>query len=283
MADTADQPHAQYIPHSPVTDPGDQAAFLADLPTDVAGLCRVVQGLVIHLGLGDLYGVEIPAARQAEAQIRTIAPILARIQELDSQPITVARPPERRFVGQCRVVAVLLCSLMRQLGWPARVRAGFAAYFGPFKGDHWVAQYWHTTERRWIAVDAELDAALLATLAALPFTGADVPCDQFLSAARAWQMARAGQADPATFGFDPSDAGLPYIRSQLLRDLAALNRWEAAATDRWGLALTPEADLTRDDLALLDRVAALIELGDAALPSVQRLYSTDARLGPAPA
>ncbi len=68
----------------------------------------------------------------------------------------------------------------------------------------------------------------------------------------------------------------------MLRDLAALNRWEAGTTDRWGLGATPEADLTRDDLALLDRVAALIDLGDAALPSVQRLYTTDARLGPAP-
>ncbi len=275
MADTIDQPHTQYVRHSPVTNPGDQAAFLTDLPTDIRGLCRVVQGTVLHLDMGSLYGVLIPEDRLAEADIRAVAPLLARIRELADQPITVARPPERRLVGQCRVTAVLLCALMRQVGLPARARVGFAAYFGPFKGDHWVAQYWHAPEQRWIAVDAELDETLTRAVGGLPFAADDVPCDQFISAARAWQLCRSGHADP-------DDAGVSYVRSQLLRDLAAINCWEAAATDRWGLGASAAADLTRDDLALLDRVAALIELGDVALPQLHRLYTTDARLGPAP-
>jgi hypothetical protein len=36
-----------YARQSPFTDPGRQAGLLDDLPRDVAGLCRVVQGLAL--------------------------------------------------------------------------------------------------------------------------------------------------------------------------------------------------------------------------------------------
>jgi hypothetical protein len=36
------------------------AGLLNDLPYDLAGLCRVVQGLAVHYRLGQLFDLEIP-------------------------------------------------------------------------------------------------------------------------------------------------------------------------------------------------------------------------------
>jgi hypothetical protein len=40
-------PQTYYAVQSRFTDPGRQADLLDDLPRDVAGLCRVVQGLAL--------------------------------------------------------------------------------------------------------------------------------------------------------------------------------------------------------------------------------------------
>src|SRR5689334_8060902 len=93
--------YAAYTTQSPITDPGPHADLLADLPGDLPGLCRVVQGLVIHLNMGDLYDYQVPDERRAEADTRDVAPMLARLRALDPQPLRMARPPARRFIGHC--------------------------------------------------------------------------------------------------------------------------------------------------------------------------------------
>src|ERR1044072_7270665 len=108
-----DAHHAIYTTHSFVTNPGPHVDLFTALPEDLPGLCRVVQGLVIHLNMGKLYGYEVPEARRAEADTLDVATMLDRIRELAPPPLAVARPPERRRVGHCRVTSVLLCSLLR--------------------------------------------------------------------------------------------------------------------------------------------------------------------------
>lgn len=44
-------PLTYYAGQSKVTDPGRRAGLLDGLPRDVAGLCRVVRGLVVHYRL----------------------------------------------------------------------------------------------------------------------------------------------------------------------------------------------------------------------------------------
>ena len=61
-------PLTYYARQSSFTDPGRQADLLVDLPRDVAGLCRVVQGLVVHYRLGHLFDLEIPEERLPEIE-----------------------------------------------------------------------------------------------------------------------------------------------------------------------------------------------------------------------
>ena len=91
-----------------------------------------------------------------------------------------------------------------------------------------------------------------------------MPRDQFLVAGKAWQMCRAGQADPEAFGLTAlNEHGLWWVRDNLVRDVAALNRVELLPWDAWGLARGPEYVSTETETALLDRVAELSQRPEA--------------------
>ena len=61
-----------YSQHSVITNPGRYAHFFDGLPKDIDGLCRVVQGLHMHLHEGPMYDITIPASRLPEADLRTV-------------------------------------------------------------------------------------------------------------------------------------------------------------------------------------------------------------------
>jgi hypothetical protein len=117
-----------YLEHSAVTAPGPLRPLLAELPDDVEGIRAMVPGLVIHAAMGDLYGADL-GGRAAEARLRTLPAMLARIIALDPRPLTEPRPPALRLVGNCRASTVLVCGLLREASVPARARCGFSGYF----------------------------------------------------------------------------------------------------------------------------------------------------------
>lgn len=267
-----------YATPGPMTDPGRYGELLDTLPTDVPALVRAVQGLLIHVFWADQYGVAHDDARRGELQLRAVERQLQRILELDPRPLAEAREPGCRLVGNCRDFSVLLTTALRHQGVPARARCGFGAYFLPnhFE-DHWVGEYWHAAEQRWVLVDAQLDGLQQRALS-LNFDPLDVPRDQFITGGRAWQMARAGVADPNTFGIHDM-SGLWFIRGNLVRDVAALNKVELLPWDVWGLAYLEGGDeaLSAADWAALDEIAALSG-GD--VPDFERIrgaYQEDAR------
>lgn len=260
-----------------ITQPGAYAALLDDLPTDVPALCRVVQGLMIHVFWAEQYGVHLSDERKQEVQLRWVTRQLARIAELDARPLPVARPPEKRLVGNCRDFSVLLTTILRHQGVPARARCGFGRYFLPnHYEDHWVCEYWNSTQQRWILVDAQLDELQQRALK-LPFDPLDVPRDQFIVGGHAWQLCRRGEADPDTFGiFDMK--GLWFVRGDFVRDVAALHKVELLPWDSWGLAEGQDAELTTADLMLLDQVAELTRGDVPEFAHVRQIYETDERL-----
>jgi hypothetical protein len=268
---------AYFAAPGPITDLGPHARLCTGLPAEVAALTRVVQGWLVHIFWAERYGLQLSDERKSEVQLRFVSAQLDRLLELDPRPLPEARPIERRLVGNCRDFAVLLTALLRRAGVPARARCGFGRYFTPGRyEDHWVCEYWRASQRRWVLVDAQLDALQREALSPA-FDPLDVPRDQFIVGGQGWQLCRSGQADPETFGiFDLK--GLWFVRGNLVRDLAALNKWELLPWDSWGLCETPESELTPEDLALLDKAAALT-CGDAPdFEHVRALYEGEARL-----
>jgi hypothetical protein len=170
----------------------------------------------------------------------------------------------------------MLTAMLRHQSVPARARCGFGRYFLPnhFE-DHWVCEYWNAAENRWVLVDAQLDPLQLSKLD-IPFDPLDVPRDEFIVGGKAWQMCRAGEADPDTFGIAEMH-GLWFVRGNFVRDVASLNKVELLPWDVWGLVDVLGNELSADDLAVLDQMAELTNDAVPAFDQVRRLYETDSR------
>jgi hypothetical protein len=93
------------------------------------------------------------------------------------------------------------------------------------------------------------------------------------------QLCRAGRGDPQTFVVSPQLElemlrSWPYVRHNLIHDLAALNKAEMLLWDSWGLMErdepAPEGDVQR-----LDRVAEATASADLDLSELRHLYERE--------
>jgi hypothetical protein len=261
-----------------MTDPGDRSVLFEGLPADIPALCQTVQGLILHLHWAELYGENLSEKRKREANLRLVSRQLGRIMELESSPLTTARPLKKRIIGTCRDYSVLLSAILQYQGVPARARCGFGTYFIPGHGeDHWICEYWKPGEERWVTVDAQLDQFQRDSLN-ISFDTCDMPGWQFLPAGKAWQLCRAGQANPDSFGiFDMH--GMWFIAGNLVRDLLSLNKIELLPWDVWGFMPEFKQQIFAPDyLKYLDRLAELTLAGNEAFPEIRSIYENDKKL-----
>jgi hypothetical protein len=254
----------------------DVAPMVAGLPSSPVEICAVAQSLVMLPNLAAGFG--IPDDRQEERSIRAVSDILRVVRQHDDRGVEHARSESNRVVGTCRHFALLACSFLRHRAIPARCRAGFASYFVPGSFlDHWVVEYRHPVEPRWVRVDPEI----------LGFRFVDAPDDlaegEFLSGGEAWIRCREGRADPSMFGVDgvPENFGIGEVRGNLIRDLAALNKVETLPWDEWGRMEASYAGQTGTDYDdLMDVAAAACGSGEES--AIAALYAShDLALPPA--
>jgi hypothetical protein len=275
-----DQPRLQFYSRpATMTSPGSYAPLLGGLPRDVPGLAAVAQGLLIHEHIAPAYGVTLSDEQRASVHVRPVKRMLELIVATDDRPLDVARAPEARLPVNCRHFTVLMVAMLRAQGTPARARCGFGGYFhDTMFEDHWVCEYWHAGQQRWILVDAQIDARQ-RDLFSIDFDVTDVPRDRFLIAGEAWARCRSGAADPGTFGLSIiNEAGDWWIAGNLMRDAAALGNIELLPWDCWGAM--PQADEPIDEsrCALFDRLATLTQSPDSSFAELQRLCQEDSRL-----
>lgn len=241
--------------HTPMTQPGELASMLDSLPRDIGGLCRIVQGVLIHLEWIAAYGVSPSDLARPSRETLSLSSRLRQLADADPLPLTVQRTPGARSPGTCRDFALMLCGLLRHQGIPARVRCGFAAYFQEVHWeDHWICECWSEGEGRWRRIDAQLDSVLVERLG-IAFEPADLPHDMFVSAGDAWLRCRAGQDDPQTFGHGAT-GGMWFIRVNVMRDHLVLNGSEVSVWDSWRDGAVRHQPLSASDLRLVDSVAA---------------------------
>jgi hypothetical protein len=277
--DQATRPFPFYVETGTMTAPGRYAALLDGLPDDVAGLTAVGHGLLIHEFMTGGYGVTLPEGEHPTVHIRPVEQMLEQIVALDGRPLTVTRPPASRLVVNCRHFTVLMTTMLRAQGTPARARCGFGGYFGTqFQEDHWVCEYWHADQGRWRLVDAQIDETQLGWFP-IDFDLTDVPRDKFLVGGQAWQLYRSGQADPDKFGLSQiHETGDWWIAANLMRDAAALGNVELLPWDVWGAMPGPEDEIGDDLAALFDRLAELTLDPDARVAELRQLCQEDERL-----
>jgi hypothetical protein len=269
-----------YTQPSLLTSAGRYAALFAELPDTVDALVRIIQGLGMYDGVAAaFYGFTIPEIRQNEIHIRSLEQMLERLLALDDQPLSVARPVNKRLLGRCHHFTRFLVAMLRAKGIPARARCGFGSYFNPpYFEDHWICEYWNTPEDRWVLVDPQFDDVWRTKLP-IEHDVLDVPRDRFLIAGDAWAQCRAREADPAKFGIHFVNLrGLWFIAGDLVRDVAALNKMEMLPWDVWGAQPHPDEPFNDEQLAFFDKLATLTRAPDASFAELRTLYESDERL-----
>lgn len=266
-----------YTTPGPMTDPGEYAGLLGNLPTALPELVRTLQGLAVHIFWAKRYGLELSKERQQEVTLRTLPRRLARMLALDPAPLSQPRPLERRLVSNCRDFSTMITGILIQQGVPARARCGFGTYFMPdHYEDHWVVEYWHADQARWVMFDPQLDAMMVAALK-LPFDPLDMPAGQFVTGGQAWLLCRREGRDPDQFGiFDMH--GWNFILGNLFRDLLALNKVEILPWDFWPGMGPAASDFTPADWQKRDHLAELTSRADLYFAEIRELYEGDPSL-----
>src|SRR5436305_4624035 len=132
-----------YRGDGPMTSDPAHAGLYEALPDDIAGLTRVMHGLLLHQHIAPAYGQTLSGPRLAEPHIRSVRKMLDQLLTHDDRPLTAARAPDKRLVGVCRHYSALFVPMLRVKGYAARARCGFGAYFeaGTFMRD-WSCDLW---------------------------------------------------------------------------------------------------------------------------------------------
>jgi hypothetical protein len=266
-----------YRQHSMMTDLTELEEILKNTPTDLAGIVKMIQGLMLHSFWAEREGYKPPKEREEEVNLYTAKQYLDRIVELSHAPLTEPRPLDKKVIGNCRDHSVLLCALLRRQGIPARARAGCGAYFLPDHWeDHWICEYWHEDQQRWIMVDAQLNPFQCDAMS-IPFHPLEVPDDQFWTAGRLWLGARAGEVDPDKCGiFDIH--GFDYLRWIVGLDFGALNKFPVLPWDGWGLFGKHADEVTAQELTFLDTLADRMLSADDHIEELHKLFIEDERV-----
>ncbi|MCX5332299.1 transglutaminase-like domain-containing protein [Streptomyces sp. NBC_00140] len=269
-----------YAAQSTYSDPGALAGVYTDLPRDPAELARISRDLLIHRVEGDLFGHTHPTDRlHNDAESRYIDDTLSILVERNAAPLSARRELGDRFVGTCRDFTLLHCSFLRHAGIAARVRIGFADYWGSsFHGDHVVTEYWDD-ERGWLLADAQLADPFVSGHWKVNFDPMDVPRDRFLVAGEAWRAIREKGADERTFGLHgPQEGpfwGERYVAGSIRLDLAALNKVETLLWDVWGEDEgAPGTPLPEPSRKFYDGVAPLVS-GEISFEAARKLFTED--------
>jgi len=255
-----------YRTHSPNTDPGKHASCYDALPKDLPGTCRAVQNLLLHLfWIGEeTYGVTTDRLKDAGRQLcvefsySTAEERLANVLSLSDAPLDEPRSVMQRSVGCCRDYALMLTSILRHRGIPARVRTGVALYFASAEGrlveDHYISEHWDAARSRWRMTDPQIDDVQRPAIEN-EVDPIDLPDGVFFTG---WQLVAAlrdGRV-PETVGFPPRNAGLTYGRNKLFADFASLTGYELPVHAWWGIG-EPDS-VEPGDETLLDAMIAEI-------------------------
>lgn len=122
----------------------------------------------------------------------TAPAITAELFRQDSRGFTMGREIKDKVVITCRYVAILLASILKAKGIPARCRSGYTDYFLNERGkvfyDHWIVQYYSAEEKRWINVDPDGDYKV-------DFNQYDFPNKEFKWISEVWLNVRTGKDD----------------------------------------------------------------------------------------
>jgi len=190
-----------YRQYSSFTDPGEYKYLYKNLPDSLPELCSLIRSQFINYGWElDMYREQISKERWNESlKYPTVKSALEGLLSHDSRGIVKDRKPKDRLVLICRDNAVLLASILKYRGIPARVRYGFDPYLIPgFHSNHVICEVWNKNEDRWMLVDPSADRV-------------DFNREDFDFSNDVWLKMQRKEIDPKLYGMVGRYTGLSII------------------------------------------------------------------------
>lgn len=261
-----------YITQSIYSDPGIFLNQYHVFPRDINFIRQCLHHLFLHYADLSLFCIEIDSKKYLEMNEHYLSNILKRIFDYNKQSLCVPRNTQDRVMGICRDSSLLLCSILRYFGIPARLRSGYVTYFIPgLYLDGLVVEYYDEKQKRWRFVDTRTSQKQIDHYGLIiDFDLTDLPPDKFITAAMAWQLCTSGAADPTRFG-SRQFRGLTIVRNRLIQDLALLNKQELLVWDIWGEMLSP----IENNRALIHSLSDLLIHNDETLSDINTFYQNN--------
>jgi hypothetical protein len=224
------------IEHTQWSAPGALQATLRELIRAPEELPEILTNFITIYGSARARGIEVPLTSEEDRNLRSTKNLLRVATQRDQRPFCNPRATADYIFGTCRDFGLLAVSALRESGIPARLRVGFANYLRPGHWeDHWVCEYWGP--RGWMILDASLGARMRAARGIL-WQAANVPRENWQSAAQIWREVKADSLDPALCGICFAGlSGAWFIARSMMQDAAALAGIETLPWDNWGPAL----------------------------------------------
>lgn len=201
-----------YRQYSSFTDPGEYEYLYENLPDSLPELCSLIRSQYINPAWElENYREQIPKERTNELQkYPTVKLALEGLLSYDSRGLVKDRKPEDRLVLICRDNALLLASILKYRGIPARVRYGHASYLIPgFHASHVICEVWNKNDNRWMLVDPSTDMV-------------DFSRDKFDFSNDVWLKLQKKEIDPNLYGIPGKYSGMISILSKVCFDLASI-------------------------------------------------------------
>lgn len=227
-----------YKKTSPYTDLGYYKKFAKNLPNDIEELCLLQRMQIIHPVAfrdkeirnkeksfwGDMTKVPITRLEYEDDVFPTAQSVIAELLRKNPN-YNINREAKDKVHVTCRSQAIILASILKAKGIPARARSGFAEYilYDGIHYDHWITEYYNEKEERWKLVDADEHCPDHE----MGFDLNDIPYDKFLFGAEAYLGIRQDKykessilysSDPPTLGLKAAIRGLFYDFNALMNN-----------------------------------------------------------------
>lgn len=260
-----------YRQYSSFTDPGEYEYLYEDLPESLTELCILIKSQIIH-PFSELpqYRTQIPQERWNEYfNYPTVQSILEGLVSHDSSGFVSDRKLEDKLVLGCNQNAILLASILKYRGIPARVRSGHAAYIIPgFHVSHTICEVWNKNEKRWMLVDPSMDMI-------------DFSRENFDLSNELWFELQKGEIDPNLYGIPRRYTGLVSIVGKICTDLASLLGTEYPINQYAPILdyIFENNQLTNEQIELLNNICELMSSNNAEnLSKLREIYDSNPQM-----